>query len=222
MGSSAARLVALWDMHSMNRLIAVLMSVMVTSALANDQSQTGLSPIPEYVAKRIEACGVGPATVRFDDLQQDEVLTIENSEAASDAQLQCVDEVTGKFHVALPPGVQKRFDEIRASRWSVFMLAEARKWVEQNGLTDRVPPYNRGVSDDAAFAHQLEELCGPAARGALQSSDGPHAVSREWIAGLDRLSTRKRAKTFLCLLTVARVAGFELGFTGNEVVEGGK
>lgn len=188
----------------------------IPSMSANSQTPPIERVTPEDAAKRIEACGVGPVTIRFDDLLQSHVLTIANAASASDLQLQCIDSAASYHDVELPAAVQVRFNAIREARWSSFALTEARSWLSQRGLLDRVPTFVPGKTDDAAFARQLEELCGPTARGAFQSTYGPHVISPEWIMALGMPPKHKNQEALTCLLNVTRVAGFSIGFIGNE------
>jgi hypothetical protein len=181
-------------------------------------SQTALPEriSPQEAAKRIEACGVGPVTIRFDDLLQSHVLTISNAASSSDEQLHCIDRAASYHDVELPAPVQVRFDAIRQKRWSAYAVAEARSWLTQRGLLDKVPTFVPGKTDETAFARQLEELCGPTARGAFQSSYGPHVISPEWIMGLGMPPKAKNQEALTCLLNVTTIAGFSVGFIGNE------
>lgn len=196
----------------MRKLITGLIAMALPSMPASGNPPHPERVSPEDAAKRIESCGVGPVSIRFDDLLRSHVLTVANVTSVSDEQLQCIDRAASYHDVELPASVQERFKTIREARWSAFALAEARSWLAQRGLLDRVPTFVSGKTDDAAFARQLEDLCGPAARGAFQSQYGPHAISPDWIMGLGI----KNQEALTCLLNVTQVAGFSIGFIGNE------
>lgn len=92
--------------------------------------------------------------------------------------------------------------------------AQARTWLAERNLLDRVPTYVRGTSDDGMIARSFETLCGPHATGAFDRRD-THAFSEEWLRS--RLDTTDPAQleAFTCLLSVAQYTGFEIGFVGN-------
>jgi hypothetical protein len=170
---------------------------------------------PEAAAERVSQCGLGPVTIRYDDLLQSEILTAASAASASDEQLVCADKAVSFYDLELPPAVQSRYDSIREARLSVYFLAEARAWLSARGLLDRVPKYEPGVTDEAAFTRQVEELCGPRAKGAFRLEYGFHAISPAW-AQPNLLPIEEGSEVFACLTNVTTVAGFEVGFIGNE------
>ncbi len=172
---------------------------------------------PAEALERAAACGLGPAAVRFDDELQSYVLSVADAVSATDEQLSCLDGATefGMF-VELPEDLQRRFDALRDARASAMMKAQARMWLAQRKMLERVPDYVPGKTDDAAFAKAIERLCGPHAEGALGSFNGSAAISPDWIATIGMPPRKKKAEALSCLLNVASVAGFELGLIGNE------
>lgn len=167
---------------------------------------------PQVAAQRVAACGVGAITVRSDaDLDAD-VLVVAAA-AVSDRQLTCMDKAASFYDVELPPSVQPRFNAIREARSAALMASEARKWLRAHNLLDRLPKYESGVTDDAAFGREVEKLCG--ADQALQSRYGPHALSPEW-AMQHATDARLEDGPMACLLNVTWATGFKMGFIGNE------
>ena len=96
------------------------------------------------------------------------------------------------------------------------MRAEAIEWLSKRGLLDRVPKYVLGTTNDAAFTQAVEQLCGPRTNGAFQSQYGSHALSPEWIKGLGLPPKDEDMEAMSCLLNVTTVAGYSVGFIGNE------
>lgn len=141
---------------------------------------------------------------------------VASATSATEGQLACIDRAASYYDVELPPNIQKRFNAIREARWSAVFLAEARKWLSARGLLERVPKFIPGMTDEAAFAREVEKLCGPNAQGAFQSKYGFHALSPDWIGKLGMPPQPKGEEAFSCLLNVTTVAGFEIGFIGNE------
>jgi hypothetical protein len=169
---------------------------------------------PEVAAERISQCGLGTVTIRYDEVLQSEVLTAAEATSVSDEQLACADKAASYYCLELPPAVQPRYDAIRGARLSAFFLKEAQAWLSARGLLERVPRYEAGVSNDDDFSRQLERLCGPRANGALQSEYGFHAISPDWMQRNIEPS-KEGAEVLTCLMNVARVAGFDIGFIGN-------
>ena len=173
---------------------------------------------PGKAAERAALCGLGPVTIRYEDELQSDVLVVANTGAASESQLECLDEATRGNLVELPPHLQSRFDAVRGARVAAIMLAEARKWLSERGLLERVPRYVPGRTDEAAFTREVEALCGPRARGAFQSQYGFHALSPTSVQRLGMSLTGEEGETFACLSNVTPAAGFEVGLIGHAAV----
>lgn len=185
--------------------------VMAQAAWAAPGDQSGAL----LAASKVETCGLGTPTVRYDDLLQTDVLVMADLTTASDAQLRCIDETAGAYDVDLPTALQSRFDAVRKARVSIGLKGTARDWLTRKGLIDQVPTYRTGITDDAAFAREIEGLCGPSAQGAFQSSHGPHTLSPEWMRGL-RQPNIERYDALSCIMYVAWYSDYKFGFLGNE------
>jgi hypothetical protein len=120
------------------------------------------------------------------------------------------------YTLKFPPNVQPRFDAMLEAKAEVWMKARAHDWLSARGLLDRVPKYQEGITDDGAFTRQVEVMCGPQAKGAFQSKYGFHALSPEWVRRLGLPPRRKATETLSCLTNATAVAGFKIGFIGNE------
>ena len=170
---------------------------------------------PQAAAEQITRCGAGAVNIRYDDLLQSYVLTVRD---ATEAQLQCIETAAGYHDVELQPELQKGFDEIRAAKYSAVYRAQAVAWLSTRGLLDKVPKFRVGETDEAAFSGKLEVICGPAAKGALQSEYGPRTINPEWLQKMPLPPRAEDDDAVSCLMAAASVAGFELGFIGNEAV----
>jgi hypothetical protein len=172
---------------------------------------------PEMAVERAGKCGLGPVTIRFEEELQSDILTVTGGASVTESQLQCLDYAAGfGIFVELPTAAQRRFDAIREARASEMMRGDARKWLSKRGLLARVPKYIPGTTDDAAFTREVEELCGPPAKGAFQSQYGPHVLSPEWVQALGLPPKDEDAEAMSCLLNVTSVAGYRVGVIGNE------
>lgn len=168
----------------------------------------------QAVVDRVAACGVGPVTVHYEPELQDDVLTLSPTAPVTDAQLACADRAAPTAFFNWPDAVQVRFEAIRHARGSALALDAARRWLSSRGLLDRVPRYQSGV-DERAFARQIEALCGPGAEGALNTQSDVRSINTDW---LRREAGRggQPSEAIICLLHVALVADYSLGFIGNE------
>jgi hypothetical protein len=195
-------------------IVLSALAIALASAISSFEDVERITP--EIAAEKAAQCGAGPVTLRYEDDLQEHILTIAGATSATDAQLACIDQSTGWYTVELPQNVQPRFDAIREARASALALEEARRWLSARGLLDRVPKYVEGATDDAAFAAQIEQLCGPRAKGAFQSQYGRHALSPDWMKKMGMPPKSEDLDVFTCLTHVATVAGFKLWFIGNE------
>ena len=188
----------------------------VSAAVSSNSDVTLFEQITaEVAAERISQCGLGPVTIRYDELLQSEVLAAALATSVTDDQLACADKAASYYDLELPAAVQLRYDAIRQERFAAHHLAQAKSWLSDRGLLERVPKYEPGVTDDETFTRQLEDLCGPRAKGAFQSRYGFHAISPDWV--LRSLQPIERGAEVLdCLTNMAAVAGYKVYFIGNE------
>ena len=134
----------------------------------------------------------------------------------SDEQLACIDRAASYYKTELRPSIQPRFDAIRNARIAARLKTEAREWLENRKLLERLPSYKLGVTDDVTFTREIEGLCGPEAAGAFQGQFGFHTFDPEWGS---RLKFGENDNNGLaCLLNVAWATDFPIGFVGNEMV----
>lgn len=192
--------------------VGVLMSLAISSTWVGTLFE---QITPQIAAERISTCGLGEVTIRYEEVLQSEVLTAAGATSVSDEQLACADKAASYYDLELPPAVQPRYDAIRGARLSAHFRKEAQAWLAERGLLERVPRYQAGVTDDEAFVRQLEGLCGPRAKGALQSEYGFHAINPDW-AQRNFEPFEEGAEVLACLMNIARAAGFDIGFIGNE------
>jgi hypothetical protein len=168
---------------------------------------------PRAAAERVAKCGAGTVAIRHNEELQSDVLVITSTEPITETKLVCVDQAASYFDVVLPSASRASFKKIRNERLSAAAKVETRKWLDEHKLLGRLPLYEAGRTDDAAFAKEMESLCGPEAKGAFQSPHGPHAISPDWA---ERMFAKGDEASLTCLLKVASATGFPLGFIGNE------
>jgi len=198
------------------------LSVVFIAGACSSASSTSSSPQPferitaQEAAKRVTQCGLGPVTTRYDAELQEDILTAADAKSATDEQLACADKSVGFYTLELPSKIQPRYDAIRETRLSGVFRAEARAWLAARKLIDKVPKYHDGVTDDVTFTRQIEGLCGPRAKGAFQSTFGFHALSPDWVKSLGMPPKQDEQDAMSCLLNATAVAGYKVGFIGNE------
>jgi len=196
-------------------VVALIALAALASPMGGFQSMGRITA--EMAVERVAKCGLGSATIRYEDELQSDILSLPEAASATESQLSCLDSATGfGIFVELPPSLQPRFAAIREARASSIVRAEARKWLLKRGLLERVPRYVPGTTDEAAFTRAIEHLCGPRAKGAFQSQYGRHTLSPEWMKALRLPSKDENIDALSCLLNVTAVAGFSIGFIGNE------
>lgn len=171
---------------------------------------------PEVAAERISKCGLREVTIRYEEYLQSEVLTAAGATSVTDEQLACADKAASYYDLELPPAVQPRYEAIREARLSAYSLKQSEAWLAERGLLERIPRYEAKVTDDEAFVRQLEDLCGARAKGALMSMSGFYAINPDWAARNLVPPFLEGGEVLICLGHLARVAGFNLGFIGNE------
>ena len=167
-------------------------------------------------AKRVSQCGLGAVTTHYEPDLQEDILVASSAHSVTDEQLACAYKVVGFYYtLQLPPSVQTRFDAMLEAKAEARMEAQAHDWLSARGLLDRVPKYQKGVTDDGAFTRQVEALCGSRAKGAFQSKYGFHALSPDWVTR--ELNPPDHSDDVLaCLMNITTAAGFQFGFIGNE------
>jgi hypothetical protein len=193
----------------MNAHLILIAAAQMSASLLNAYDRI----TPQVAAQRVAGCGVGTVSVRSDAELDADVLVVAESVPIPDQQLACIDKAASFYDVELPPSAQPRFNAIREARSAAWMAAEARNWLKAHNLLDRLPKYDPGVTDDAAFGRKVEKLC--SADGALQSRYGPHVLSPAW--AMHRATNAPIEDGRLaCLLSVTWATGFKMGFIGNE------
>jgi hypothetical protein len=186
----------------------IVIAAQLSASLLNSYEPT----TPQVAAKRVASCGVGAVTVKSDANLEVDVLVVAAS-TVSDQQLACMVKAASSYDVELPPSIQPRFNAVSEARSAALVASHARKWLKAHNLLDRIPKYELGVTDDAAFGREIEKLCH--ADQALQSQYGPHALSPEW-AMQHATEARLEDGPMACLLNVTWATGFKMGFIGNE------
>lgn len=167
---------------------------------------------PQVAAKRVAACGTASVTIRSNRELDTDVLVVAGKGAIADEQIDCIANAANFYEVELPPEAQPRLNAITEARRAALVAAQSHNWLVTHNLLGQLPIYEAGVTNDGAFARQVEKLC--KARGALHSQYGVHALNPAWVA-------RQKGKLlggqpFACVINVALASGFQLGFVGNE------
>lgn len=193
--------------------IPAMLFVAAAPAAPLDQNQT------EMVA-RISACGFSHVRASYEsDLQSDVIIV--GDEAASDQALECAAKTIdgSDFLINFEQQLAARYYATQQRLFEPRGKAKASAYLASRGLLEKVPDFATSGLDDATFAKKLEAVCGPSARGLLGSSYGPHTLNSAMLPDGDPDDQFRDA--FSCLMAAAAVAGFDIGFVGNEASPAG-
>lgn len=190
-------------------------------------------PIDPQILVTLEAavdrCGVPRAEVEIsyqEDLQSEEIRVA--SRALSDAQVACL----GALRATAPFPIVT-FESLAAAERDLALTNDAervasRAWLEQQGMLERLPVFDRANDTPIAFARRLEQFCGiqPGDALMLHGLTGVITLNPDWITqgalGLpDTPSDNGREQQFTCLMHAMAASdvdkhGVRLGFIGNE------
>jgi hypothetical protein len=162
----------------------------------------------QEAATRASECGLGSVSTRYDDEILTDVLVASPQAAPTDHQLACLDRAAGYYNVELPPSAQQGFATVRQGRLFGQSDAKARAWLSARDLLDRAPNYRKGVTSNADFARQVEVLCGPQSKGAINTGLSRPSLNEEWLKTM-LLPPLLGHEAFDCVAHVTRVAGFD-------------
>lgn len=179
---------------------------------------------PEVAVERVTACGFKSVRSRFDGELQEDVVEVMNVTTASAEQLRCTARASldSVYYVVFPASIEQTYETLYWRMSRERDKADARVWLEKRGLLARLPTYDPKHSDETAFAHALEALCGPKAAGTLQPMHGM-ATFKDGALGLPDKGGISPGKldeeTLWCLINASAASGYPLGFIGNEAVQ---
>lgn len=195
-----------------------ILAALLMAAPAEDQPEPARTPVQEAI-RLLKSCGLPNVRAHFDKKQGEQMLDGRAVGASSDEKLACAAQVsmgTG-FPLRLKRSLQKRYLRIHDTLRQDMARAEGRNWLERHNLLSSLPEMQ--ADKDAEFAAALEDLCGPAAKGALRSQYGPHAFNPDWLGSL--VPDAAHVNALMCLTSAAAAASFELRFIGNEARKAG-
>jgi hypothetical protein len=189
-------------------------SLLLMSAAA---AQSAVAPsklvAPEIAAERVKACGFEHVRVKHDGLLDEEVVEVSGVSQVPNSKLRCAAQVSLDTitYVEFPKVVNDAYSRLYFEMGQEQGQRDARAWLQQRGLLSKLPVYQKGTLDDLAFARELENICGPKAKGAF--------VRRYGHVTLDFGSPAKLTvdkETFECLFNAIWASGMPFGFVGNE------
>jgi hypothetical protein len=201
--------------------MAILAALLFLSDAA-PQANALPAPVPaEVAAERVRACGFDHGVVKNDDVFEEEVVEVSGVSDVPESKMRCAVQVSlDTDHYVIfpePPNatywnlysqMEEKSPRAAAAAW---MQNDARDWLRQRGLLAKVPKYEKGKSDNLRFARQIENVCGPKAKGAFRMFHG-HVDLWPGPPGKPPVDF----STVECLISAAAVSGMPLGFVGNE------
>jgi hypothetical protein len=155
---------------------------------------------------------------------QEDVVEVPEVTSASEEQLRCVAlaSLASSYYVVFRPEVEQAYQPLYWRLSEEHEKAAARVWLEKRGLLSRLPKFDPAQSDETAFAHKLERLCGPKATGTLQPMRGMATFKEGALGTLTKRGFSKGKlddETLMCLLHASAASGYPLGFIGNAPYE---
>lgn len=175
------------------------------------------------IADQIAHCGVARSQIesRYEPDLQDETATIATpGPALTESQLKCLVGLTlsGRILAFIDPAAQARFDPLFQVAARKAASQEARQWLAEHGLLDKLPVYDPARQTIAEYGASLESLCGVTPGTRLKAS-GANRLVFVPPANLDFDDAGSTA--FQCIISAAFVADpeekrFTLGIIGNE------
>ena len=166
----------------------------------------------------MQACGLKSLTASYEADLQSDVLTV-HDEAASDDALTCAAKaIDGSDYLMFFEAdyLAARFNEVDMRLRKPRALANSKNWLAERGLLSKVPDFATSDMSDIVFARKVESICGAAATGALGENANPHQFNYDFL--LEAQNDAGKRAAFECIMHVTVVAGFEIGFIGNEAV----
>lgn len=167
---------------------------------------------PEIAAAQVAACGMKDVRSKFEDTLQEDVIQVGDM-SASEEQLRCVARASldSRYYVLFPLPVEQDYQILYQRLSDEKDKVDARAWLEKRGLLSRLPVYAPEHSDEAAFVHALEAMCGPNATGTIKIMHGMGTFEEKAVS-----SGKLNQETFWCLINGAVASGYPFGFIGNE------
>jgi hypothetical protein len=202
--------------------VFVLAASLFLSAAAVQPLNVPKSVPPEVAAERVRACGFDHVQVKDDQDLQEDVVEVSGVIDVPERKLRCVAQVSLDTvrYVIFPDPVngayQRLYFQMDENQGDTvgWVTGDARAWLKQRGLLDKVPHYRKGTDDSLGFAHALENVCGSKARGALVLFDR-HLILRPSAPGQQMIDHA----TFECLFNAITASGMPFGFVGKESYE---
>lgn len=199
-------------------MVTAFALLLAASVSGQPQGWTVVRPNPELALERVKACGFAHVSLRQDNELQAAVIDVSGDASATDAQLRCVIEASDSSitYVVFAEPLNSRYMRFVADSEERSRQAQARASLDRRGLLARVPKYEAGETDVRAFAKSLERLCGKSASGAFGVEYGIFTIRPAWLQSAMERYSKSKSDAFECLVDASTVAGFKLGFVGNE------
>ncbi len=194
-------------------MLSLLLSLAAPEALTAPTPSLSLQEAAEHVSR----CGFGTVSTKYDPDLREDVLIANDAQSVTDEQLACAFRVIDfDYTLQLPANVQPRLDAMLEAKATSRAKSDARSWLAARNLLDRVPAYQKGLTNEATFTREIEKLCGSKAKGAFQSKYGFHTLSPDWFMRLGMPPKPEASEALTCLFHVAALTDFKVGFIGNE------
>ena len=180
-------------------------------------------PPPPAIVVELARCGLSRAglSVAFDDLLQEDVVTISDSAGAAESMFPCIRKVVwGKVGIFfdnknLAEAYQHYSDQV--SKQEVRKIA--RSWMKDRGLLGRLPMFSAGAAPHDV-AHTIERFCGLTPGTALEFY-APQSLTfkRDFLKkNLERHTMDTECLFHTLTLVDLDKLGISFGVIGNEAI----
>jgi len=194
-------------------VVALVVLAAVTAASAQPAGPSLGRVVPGIAAQQVGRCGFASVALSYDGLLGQYIVKVPGIQDAPDDQLRCAAKVSldTDYYVDFRAPLNRRYEQVY---WPVAEgegRASARDWLTKHGLLSKLPAYVPGKTDDLKYAHQLEQLCGPQAKGAFAIEQGALTVKTGTAA-----HPRVDVGTLNCLMNAQWASGLPTTLATSE------
>jgi hypothetical protein len=167
---------------------------------------------PGLAAQQVGRCGFPSVALSYDGLLEQYIVKVPGIQDAPDDQLRCAAQVSiaTDYYIDFRAPLNRRYEQVYWPVAEGLGRADARQWLAKHGLLSKLPAYVPGKTDDLTYARELEQLCGPQAKGAFAIEQGALTVKAGSAA-----HPRTDARTLDCLMNAQWASGLPTSLADN-------
>jgi hypothetical protein len=209
---------------TLNIIVMLMVGAWLPAAPVSSSKPPIVLVKPQEAAARIAACGFKDVRPKFDEALQEDVVEVLDKSSVTPEQMRCAAEVSldSRYYVVFPTPLYEAYERLFWRMSEMRNIAEGEAWLAERGLLSRLPRYDQKRSNEGAFAHSLELLCGPKATGTLQPIGGRGTFKKGALGTVEKgglTDGKLDDETITCLLHASTVSGYRIGIIGNEAIQ---